>query len=208
MSKRKNIILCGIIILYFLLIIWIFLLKATVSFDYPRIISVRGINLIPFFDNNRFFIFTIRRLGYIRLMSVMAYSPMGLFVSELLKNRRIIISVLLATLLSVFIEIIQWIFSVGICDINSMICGFIGALIGSLVFFIIRKKYKGQSVDAVNLIGIVVVDIGILEFARRMCYFNILFAIIPLFCVLVLTISFIINEIKEKRRNEKTREET
>ena len=77
------------------------------------------------------------------LMNVFLFVPLGMslpFVLPVRWKHTMIITVLLAFILSVGIESLQYILSIGRCEVDDVIMNMLGAFIGSCAFLKIRKK--------------------------------------------------------------------
>ena len=118
---------CGVVILY-----------ATVV---SRGESSLGHDLTPFSSFQR----AIEQPEMYRsmLMNVFLFVPLGMslpFVLPVRWKHTMIITVLLAFILSVGIESLQYILSIGRCEVDDVIMNMLGAFIGSCAFLKIRKK--------------------------------------------------------------------
>ena len=128
--KIKNVILCLISIG---LIICLTLVNRLESNE---------ISLIPFIS----FVYAQSEPEYYRtmLMNVFLFIPLGMglpFVLPSRMNRKILIAVLVGALLSLLIEIVQYIFCIGRCETDDVIMNTIGTFIGTTSFWI-HKKIK------------------------------------------------------------------
>lgn len=96
------------------------------------------------------------------LMNVFLFVPLGLSLPFALKKRKInsaLKTVIFACLMSVVIEIIQAIFSLGRCETDDVICNTFGAAIGSLSFVLFNlmknkvKKMRKQTSEKKNYVN-------------------------------------------------------
>ncbi|MBQ3417943.1 MAG: VanZ family protein [Ruminococcus sp.] len=97
--------------------------------------SEPGLDLIPFssFVRAR----TQPHMYRSMLMNVFLFFPLGLFLPYLIEGgikRRILLTVSWGLLLSVTVELIQLIFSIGLCETDDVICNTLGAALGSLAY--------------------------------------------------------------------------
>lgn len=81
------------------------------------------------------------------LMNAFLFVPFGIFApfslpDKLKTNRKILITVLSAILLSVIVEVVQYFFYLGRCETDDVLCNAVGAAIGSLSYLIYKIKDK------------------------------------------------------------------
>lgn len=70
------------------------------------------------------------------LMNVLLFVPLGLFLPFAFKNNNVLKSVLTAFLLSLFIETIQYIFGLGMAEVDDLMTNTLGAFVGSTSYWI------------------------------------------------------------------------
>lgn len=106
--------------------------------------EIAEISLIPFIT----FIKAYDQVEFYRsmLMNVCLFLPFGLsvpFALYYLKfKHNIVTTICCALILSVFIELVQFVFRLGICETDDIIMNFFGALIGSVSFIICKGLYE------------------------------------------------------------------
>lgn len=77
------------------------------------------------------------------LGNIFAFSPLGFFLPLLFKKcNRLKNTVLVSFIISLLIEVIQWIFSIGACDIDDIILNVFGSLLGFLLYYFLRNLHK------------------------------------------------------------------
>lgn len=85
------------------------------------------------------------------IMNILFFVPFGFLLPEkdimpnLFKNRRWVLILCAGMLLSIFVEITQYIFKLGLCELDDVICNGLGAVIGHGVlkcFLFCLLKYK------------------------------------------------------------------
>lgn len=98
----------------------------------------RKINLIPF---NTIFGYLSGILNVSQTViitnvfgNIAIFVPLGIYLKKFRKNERISKSILLVFLISLFTEIIQYIFGLGASDIDDVILNCFGGLIGILIY--------------------------------------------------------------------------
>ena len=198
-KKRRYYIIFFVV--YIIISIWIIIFKFTVNFREPEFLISRGINLIPF-NNYRegLGIIPLLRIWSGRLLYAAILIPSGIFVSVLISKPNVFIKALIASLLSFSFEIIQWIFQIGISDITDYLMGFLGSLIGVIIFEMIRKKKKEHVIDRINDIGMIIFDLGAIMVSLIVFLnFSKVYGIIMIGCTLLANTAYIIDNYIMKR---------
>lgn len=160
MNKReriKTVFLYGVFICYILLLIKILFLSRVSNLEN------RSINLIPFYSI-REYIFsnsaTIKKFAFGNVVgNIIIFIPLGTYLSLFRKNKRVIINLIYIFIVSLFIEIIQWLLSIGASDIDDIILNSLGGLIGILgykfLLLILRDEKKVHTtIIIVSAIGL------------------------------------------------------
>lgn len=83
------------------------------------------------------------------LMNVLLFVPLGLFLPFVFKSRNVLKSVLTAFLLSTFIEIIQYIFGLGMAETDDLMTNTLGAFIGSMSYWV-SKGLEGAAAEKIT----------------------------------------------------------
>ena len=122
--------------IYLFLIIWIILFKLSVSID--QLPHFRSFNLIPFYYPNKTD-YQIREV----LDNVIIFIPFGLYLKTLNINSER--TVFLGFLLSLSLELSQYIFCMGASDITDLITNTTGALIGVSLYYLLKKIFKEKT---------------------------------------------------------------
>ncbi|MBR3289867.1 MAG: VanZ family protein [Clostridia bacterium] len=83
------------------------------------------------------------------LMNVFLFVPLGLSLPFVLRGstaKRILLTVLIGFLLSVSIETIQYLFSLGLAEADDVLCNTLGAAVGSTAYrlFLLWNKLKNR----------------------------------------------------------------
>ena len=113
-------------IIYVLLLSWIIVLKFRINISDLK--YIRKINLIPFRSNN------LKEA----MVNLILFVPLGMYLKYLFKDKKIL-NVLVITLTSLFYEVLQYIFHIGVSDITDIIINVIGGVIGILLINVITK---------------------------------------------------------------------
>ena len=127
-------------IIYIVYLIWAVLFKF--SFSYAEIPFRRqSVNLNPFFKPYGSVISPV--IIREKILNVMIFIPFGAYL-YLLGSKKFISSFLVMMLTSVLLEIIQYVFSLGTCDIADIITNAAGGMIGYLLAYITFRISKRE----------------------------------------------------------------
>jgi glycopeptide antibiotics resistance protein len=154
MNKRERIrtaFLYGVFICYILLLIKILLLSRISHSEF------RSINLIPFYSIKEYIFSnsaTIKKFAFGNVVgNIVIFIPLGTYLSLFKSDKRVITNLLFIFILSLFIEIIQWLLGIGASDIDDIILNCLGGLIGILgykfLLFILRHEKKVHTAIAI-----------------------------------------------------------
>ncbi|WP_342560565.1 VanZ family protein [Psychrobacillus sp. FSL W7-1457] len=156
MKKYLNIFYWGILFFYlFLLIDTVFLGRG----------SFRSVNFVPL-NSIREYIMVDNGIGGTRIVdmniwgNVLMFIPAGIYLSlhsSIKSIARVLCSIFL---LSLFIEVVQYIFELGATDIDDIILNFIGGFLGVIIYKIAEKFLKEDS-KIKNFISILSVIVGL-----------------------------------------------
>ena len=123
-------------ILWFVFILYLaVLLRITVlrsGFSVTDAFSGGEINIVPIADLIRVFLSDKRAFIYLFFGNIIWFVPFGFLLKKLTKLS-IIKIILLGFLLSLFIETMQYIFGMGVSEIDDLILNTIGAAIGAAI---------------------------------------------------------------------------
>ena len=167
MNKReriKTVLLYGIFICYILLLIYIlFLSRVSLLelFSSQRTLY-RSINLIPFKSIREYIsgsTVNLQRFAFSNVVGNIAiFIPFGIYLPLFKKDKRVITNLLFIFIVSLFVEIIQWLFGIGTSDIDDIILNCLGGLIGILgykfLLFILRDEKKVRT--AITILSAIV----------------------------------------------------
>lgn len=122
--------------IYLFLVIWIILFKLSVSIE--QLPHFRSINLIPFYYPNK----TTYQIKEV-LENMIIFIPFGLYLKTLnIHNSR---TIFLGFLLSLSLELSQYIFGIGASDITDLITNTIGVIIGVGIYQLLKKLFKDKT---------------------------------------------------------------
>lgn len=143
MKEKKHINLINVLfIIYCVLLIWIILFKLSFTTnEITNLVKVNPINLIPF----RYYNGTRNHLKEI-IQNVIIFIPLGIYLKMLNKNNKQVI--LYGFIFSLVLEISQFIFKLGACDITDIITNTSGTILGLLGYLLLVKLFKNK--DKIN----------------------------------------------------------
>lgn len=150
----------GLPIFYWLILLFYLILLINTVFISRD--SLRSIQFIPF-HSIREFIMIDNGFGHYRLVdmniwgNILMFVPAGIYVILHNKNKSILHNILLIFLMSLAIEIIQFIFALGATDIDDIILNVAGGLIGLIIYQVLKKIYKTEEKvkNAVALLSLI-----------------------------------------------------
>lgn len=151
-SKKKlyDILFYGIMGLYFVIMVWIlFQRRATGGF--------RVLNLAPFSTIRSYFYINggiSHSYGLVNLIgNILIFVPMGIYLSLLIKKTSVRACTIRIALISLGVEILQYIFALGVADIDDLILNTIGGFIGIILFKKIHAIYQDKSRDVITILA-------------------------------------------------------
>ena len=148
--KKGRIVTIIAFAIYLLLLVWVVIFKTQIGLISFSIHGWRApINLIPFgqplMSNGRI---DLSDMIYI----VIAFIPLGLFISMLRSPKKGWIAVLIGFLLSVLFETVQYVFRIGSADITDVIMNTAGTAIGVLLFMLLRRLLKDRTEKVLSIV--------------------------------------------------------
>lgn len=158
-KKQRNLTMI-LFIVYFCILIWILLFKMSFSFD--ELYKSRSINIIPFSGsvivNGKFYINEI-------INNILVFIPVGTYTCMLKQEWSILKKVSVAFFISLAIEVLQFILSIGATDTTDLIGNTIGGIIGIGIFYLFTKIFKNKAINILNILASIatVVLVGLLS---------------------------------------------
>ena len=145
MNKRERI---KTVFLYGVFICYIFLLLKILVLSRISNLEQRSINLIPFYSIKEYIFSnsaTIKSFAFGNVVgNIVIFVPLGAYLSLFKKDKRVIRSLLLIFIVSLFVEIIQGILAIGASDIDDIILNCLGGLIGILGYKFLLYILRGE----------------------------------------------------------------
>ena len=164
--KMSNILFYGVMGLYFVIMFWILFQRRSMS-------GLRIVNIYPFstiqgyFNINGAFLsdFAITNI----LGNIVIFIPMGIYISLFRKKTSVWINTILVGLVSLSVEILQYIFAVGMADVDDLILNTIGGFIGVILFKWIHNVYQEKAKEVITVLapiggGVAFIVCGLLYF--------------------------------------------
>ena len=143
-----------------------------------RVVMDHGhINLVPFDTISRGIVFyESSRTPYIDIQvwaNVFVFVPAGLYLMSLIKKHSILKSLLIVFLSSLSVEILQYTFKVGICDIDDLILNCLGGMIGILIYCLLQKLFKSkEKTKAITTVLSLIIGVPYLAIELLIHYYN------------------------------------
>ena len=78
---------------------------------------------------------------------------MGIYLSLLIKKTSVRVYTIMIALISLVVEILQYIFALGVADIDDLILNTIGGFIGIILFRKIHAIYQDKSKDVITILA-------------------------------------------------------
>jgi glycopeptide antibiotics resistance protein len=122
--------------LYLLFLLWLVLFKFSLHFSTVLDSGLRGINLVPFASKAH--TGQLNLIGMV--LNLLFFIPFGLLLSVLLKQVSFWRKLLYIFMFSVAVELIQFVFAIGITDITDVIMNAGGGLLG-LALYSLGQNY-------------------------------------------------------------------
>lgn len=144
-SNVSNRLTTVLFIIYLIAIGWILLLKLGVRFSY---MGKRSVNLIPFSEPS---IVTSENI-----LNVIVFVPLGIYTGTLFDKWIFGKKLLFFFLISLSVEVLQFMVRIGAFDVTDIINNTLGGLTGLMIFEAIKKAVN-SSVKAQKIINIIAV---------------------------------------------------
>lgn len=147
MKKEKKLTL-SLFIVYLIILTWIILFK--MQFSIEGLPHFRGFNLIPFGDS----VIINGKIDFDEIINNMiAFVPVGVYVSMLRPNWSFLKKVLPAFGISFFYEILQFILSIGATDITDLLSNTMGGIVGICFAFLAARLLKNRAGMVLNILA-------------------------------------------------------
>lgn len=144
-----NIMFYGVMFLYALILFFLLFKKKSVG-------SFQTINLIPFrtiidYLFNKDVI--VRSFAFSNIMGNIAiFIPLGIYIPLLINKKSIFTNSAIVALISLCVEIVQYILAIGTADVDDIILNTIGGLLGILIFKLVYLIFKDKSKTVITFL--------------------------------------------------------
>ncbi len=160
-----------LLLIIFLIYLWLLseiLLFKVVPFE--KILTtdrefVRRISLVPFdsiklyYANGNFNIFGLLNV----IGNIIIFVPLGIYMELYCKKRNTIVTIFS---ISIVVELVQYIFGIGIMDIDDVLLNTIGGIVGVVCYKVLKLIFRSD--DKVKKVVIMLVLLGTIIFATLM----------------------------------------
>ena len=168
MSKHK--LKIQSILLYAVLIFYVILLLSILIFKYVSPVELfsvnrpiyRSVNILPF-QSIKSYLFGIadvsRTVTFNNVLgNVGLFIPLGIYLQLLKRDKRMFISIFFVLLVSLSVEIIQFIFGIGATDIDDILLNCLGGIIGISChrFLLVFIKDDNKIRNIITILGAIV----------------------------------------------------
>lgn len=145
MENKKNKLITILFGIYLVILIWIILFK--MQTDLKFLPYIRSVNLVPFGQS----VIINGKIDFNEMINnCLIFIPVGIYVEMLGKNRKFYQKIIPIFLLTLFLEISQFILHIGATDITDVIMNTLGGMIGILSISMLYKIFKnGEKVDQI-----------------------------------------------------------
>ena len=153
-KKRITLVLFAI---YLLALTWLILFK--LQFSIPVMKEGRVFNLIPLlgsFNDNGVILFAEIRIN------ILAFIPLGIYICMLKAKWPFMKTVLAIVVLSLALELAQFIFVIGRADITDVLSNTLGGIFGIGIYALLFKVLKGRTNKVINILAAVSTNLALL----------------------------------------------
>lgn len=137
-------------ILYLLLLTWIILFK--MQFKLTDLPHIRSINLIPFSES----VITNGKIDFDEILNnLIVFIPIGIYIGMLKPDWPFARKALIPLGLSLFYEVLQFIFGIGASDITDLLMNTLGGVTGLLILIPFTKLLGSRTCKVLNILAAV-----------------------------------------------------
>ncbi len=170
-SKIKELIFLLILIIYIMFMCKILLFKnvpITEVFDTSRNISRERYNLIPFFTIHLYFFSGYISNIFISILNVLGnvliFTPLAIYLQIYKKDKSFKKTISTVFFITLCVEVVQFIFGLGIFDVDDIILNVFGGVVGVFIYRFLRFIFKDDE-KIKNIIIVLVFTTFIIYFA-------------------------------------------
>lgn len=141
------------LLLYLFFCVYVLILFA---FLFLKITSFQSVNFIPFRTIFEYLSGDMLAQAFAPsniIGNIVLFFPLGIYFTLFNPNKKLSINVAMVALVSIFVEIMQFLFKVGATDIDDVILNTLGGLIGVLIFKLLNKILKQKIQFAIEILA-------------------------------------------------------
>lgn len=151
-ENRQRNVTRGLFLIYLLVLTWIILFKMQINLSEIGRMQYRNINLIPFQGsavvNGRIELSEI-------ILNIIAFVPFGVYISMVKESWNWFQKAIPVFLTSFLYETLQYLFAIGASDITDLLGNTLGGLIGILLFWLLSKVLKENTIKIINVLAVI-----------------------------------------------------
>lgn len=152
-SKKTGNVIFHNVLLFSVFGVYIFILLVFLFF---KVSSLQAVNLIPFHSITDY-LFNDGTLSLSNVLgNIVLFIPLGIYLTLFNRNKKIVINTLWIILISVAVEILQYVMKVGVTDIDDVILNGLGGFLGIIIFKILSRIFKRNARCAIEIISLIV----------------------------------------------------
>nr|WP_244163254.1 VanZ family protein [Paenibacillus pectinilyticus] len=162
--------------MYLFLLIFLFKYVSPLAIFSPNRTNYRSLDVIPF---NTIYSYLSGELHVSPIIvmtnilgNIILFMPLGLYVQLLKKDKRLSISMLIVFLVSLLVEILQYIFGIGATDIDDIILNSLGGFIGIYVYKVLSRIFKDEQKVRLTLVLTVLIVILIAIACKAILFYR------------------------------------
>ena len=153
MTRKNKIITFILFIIYILLLTWIVIFK---TMPYLTHMSARSLNLEPFKGTAVYH----GRYDYKELVgNILIFVPLGMYISVVVRKFNLVAAFVAGFTLSLIYETVQYELICGAADVTDVLMNTLGALIGAILYLILKALFRKKHIEIINTLGIVILCI-------------------------------------------------
>lgn len=170
MLNRK--LLIKVYVFYMVLLSWVILFKMNIP---KYCINDHGINLIPFADRD-FYGSAFARYAC-EIGNVITFVPAGLYLPLFFKEDKMMNRILkvigFILLLSLFFEVTQYVFKIGISSTTDLIHNLLGGLVGLVLYETLKRFVQNKTIDKINKYTLyILIPVCVFAFVNTLIHIN------------------------------------
>ncbi len=135
---------------YFIMLVWIILFKMQTDLSGLAGMNYRHVNWIPFYGSA----ITNGKIDRSEIiLNILIFVPFGVYISMLKAEWGILKKAAPAFFSSLAFEALQYLFGIGASDITDLLGNTLGGIVGILLFGLLSKLLKGNTIKFINSIA-------------------------------------------------------